>query len=163
MLEEAAAAAKDLGVPQFVNVQNDYSLLDRTPEAEVIPACEKLGITLMPYFPLASGVLTGKYKRGEPAPGGHAPRGVGRPRRGDVRPTRSSTSSSGSTAYAKDARAHAARARALVAREHAHGRERDRGRDLARAGARRTPPPRRAWQLTDAERAEVGELASADG
>ena len=70
MLEDAAAAAKELGVPQFVNVQNNYSVLDRTPEAEVIPTCEKLGITLMPYFPLASGVLTGKYKRGEAAPEG---------------------------------------------------------------------------------------------
>ena len=70
MLEDAAAAAKELGVPQFVNVQNNYSVLDRTPEAEVIPTCEKLGITLMPYFPLASGVLTGKYKRGEPVPEG---------------------------------------------------------------------------------------------
>src|SRR5262245_33414947 len=70
MLEEAAAAAKERGVPAFVNVQNNYSVLDRTPEKEVIPECEKLGITFMPYFPLASGVLTGKYKRGEAAPEG---------------------------------------------------------------------------------------------
>jgi aryl-alcohol dehydrogenase-like predicted oxidoreductase len=53
-----------------VNVQNHYSLLDRAQEADVIPMCERLGITLMPYFPLASGVLTGKYKRGEAPPEG---------------------------------------------------------------------------------------------
>jgi len=70
MLEEAAKVAKELGVPGFVNVQNNYSLLDRTPERDVIPTCEHLGMTLMPYFPLASGVLTGKYKRGEAAPEG---------------------------------------------------------------------------------------------
>jgi aryl-alcohol dehydrogenase-like predicted oxidoreductase len=69
-LEEAAAVAAELGVPAFVNAQNDYSLLNRDVEAEVIPACERLGITLMPYFPLASGVLTGKYKRGEAHPEG---------------------------------------------------------------------------------------------
>src|SRR5438093_1593473 len=77
MLEDAAAAANELGVPGFVNVQNSYSLLDRTVEHEVIPACERLGMTLMPYFPLASGVLTGKYTRGEPAPEGTRLAGMG--------------------------------------------------------------------------------------
>jgi aryl-alcohol dehydrogenase-like predicted oxidoreductase len=70
MLDEAAAAAKERGVPAFVNVQNNYSLLDRSPESEVIPTCERLGMSLTPYFPLASGVLTGKYKRGEDPPEG---------------------------------------------------------------------------------------------
>ncbi len=70
MLEEADAVAKELGVPRFVNAQNDYSLLNRAVEDDVIPACERLGIVLMPYFPLASGVLTGKYRRGEPHPEG---------------------------------------------------------------------------------------------
>jgi aryl-alcohol dehydrogenase-like predicted oxidoreductase len=70
MLEEAAAVAKERGVREFVNVQNNYSLLDRTPERDVIPTCEKLGITFTPYFPLASGVLTGKYRRGEAPPEG---------------------------------------------------------------------------------------------
>jgi aryl-alcohol dehydrogenase-like predicted oxidoreductase len=69
-LEEAAAVARELGVTGFVNVQNHYSLLERTPEAEVIPEVEKLGMSLVPYFPLASGLLTGKYKRGEDAPEG---------------------------------------------------------------------------------------------
>ena len=69
-LDEAAAAARELGVTRFVNVQNHYSLLERTPEAEVIPEIERLGMSLVPYFPLASGMLTGKYKRGEDAPEG---------------------------------------------------------------------------------------------
>ena len=69
-LDEAAVAARELGVTGFVNVQNHYSLLERTPEAEVIPEIERLGMSLVPYFPLASGMLTGKYTRGEAAPEG---------------------------------------------------------------------------------------------
>jgi aryl-alcohol dehydrogenase-like predicted oxidoreductase len=69
-LEEAARAARELGVPGFVNVQNDYSLLNREVEPEVLPAVERLAMTFMPYFPLASGVLTGKYKRGQEHPEG---------------------------------------------------------------------------------------------
>jgi aryl-alcohol dehydrogenase-like predicted oxidoreductase len=49
-------------------VQNEYSLFERGAEAEVLPLCEELGIGFVPYFPLASGLLTGKYRRGEPAP-----------------------------------------------------------------------------------------------
>ena len=62
--------AKDLGVPRFVNVQNDYSLLNRAVEADVVPVCERLDVVLMPYFPLASGVLTGKYRKGQAHPEG---------------------------------------------------------------------------------------------
>jgi aryl-alcohol dehydrogenase-like predicted oxidoreductase len=51
-------------------VQNEYSLLHREPEREVIPACEKLGIAFIPYFPLASGLLSGKYRRGQAPPQG---------------------------------------------------------------------------------------------
>jgi aryl-alcohol dehydrogenase-like predicted oxidoreductase len=69
-LDEAAAVAAEHGLRAFVNVQNNYSLLDRAVEDDALPAVERLGITLMPYFPLASGVLTGKYKRGEAAPEG---------------------------------------------------------------------------------------------
>jgi aryl-alcohol dehydrogenase-like predicted oxidoreductase len=46
-------------------VQNEYSLLERGIEAEVTPVCERLGVSILPYFPLASGLLTGKYRRGE--------------------------------------------------------------------------------------------------
>lgn len=69
-LDEAAVAARELGVTGFVNVQNHYSLLERTPEADVIPEIERLGMSFVPYFPLASGMLTGKYTRGEAAPEG---------------------------------------------------------------------------------------------
>ncbi len=69
-LDEAAAAARERGTASFVTVQNDYSLLQREPEKEVLPKCAELGIAFVPYFPLASGLLTGKYKKGEPAPEG---------------------------------------------------------------------------------------------
>jgi aryl-alcohol dehydrogenase-like predicted oxidoreductase len=55
---------------RFVSVQNEYSLLHREPEAEVLPECERLGLAFLPYFPLASGLLTGKYHAGTPAPEG---------------------------------------------------------------------------------------------
>jgi aryl-alcohol dehydrogenase-like predicted oxidoreductase len=51
-------------------VQNQYSLLHRDAERDVLPACRELGVGFVPYFPLASGLLTGKYRRGEPAPEG---------------------------------------------------------------------------------------------
>jgi aryl-alcohol dehydrogenase-like predicted oxidoreductase len=70
MLDEAADVAAANGLRPFVNVQNNYSLLDRNVEQDALPAIERLGMTLMPYFPLASGVLTGKYTRGEPPPEG---------------------------------------------------------------------------------------------
>ncbi|HVA07793.1 MAG TPA: aldo/keto reductase [Acidimicrobiales bacterium] len=69
MLEEAAAAVKD-GAPGFVSVQNQYSLLHREAEDEVLPHCERAGLAFLPYFPLASGLLSGKYKAGQPAPEG---------------------------------------------------------------------------------------------
>jgi aryl-alcohol dehydrogenase-like predicted oxidoreductase len=69
-LEEMAAAARERGVRPFVNLQNEYSLVQREPEAEVIPTCRQLGITFVPYFPLASGLLTGKYERNKEAPEG---------------------------------------------------------------------------------------------
>jgi aryl-alcohol dehydrogenase-like predicted oxidoreductase len=69
-LDEAEDAARELGLRRFVTVQNEYSLLAREPRDEVLPACRRLGLSFMPYFPLASGLLSGKYRRGEPAPPG---------------------------------------------------------------------------------------------
>jgi aryl-alcohol dehydrogenase-like predicted oxidoreductase len=63
-----ARAACEPGAAQFVSVQNELSLLHREAEREVLPECGRLGIKFLPYFPLASGLLTGKYRRGEPAP-----------------------------------------------------------------------------------------------
>ena len=67
-LREAEKAAQ--GGARFVSVQNEYSLLHREPEAEVLPECERLGVAFLPYFPLASGFLTGKYRQGQPLPEG---------------------------------------------------------------------------------------------
>lgn len=69
-LDEAAAEASERGIRPFAAVQNEYSLLQREPEATVLPACARLGIAFVPYFPLASGLLTGKYQRGEAPPEG---------------------------------------------------------------------------------------------
>ena len=66
-LREAHAAAPGA---RFASVQNDYSLLQREPEAEVLPECERLGLAFLPFFPLASGLLTGKYRQGQPIPHG---------------------------------------------------------------------------------------------
>ncbi len=69
-LEEAALVARECGCAHFVTAQNEYSLLERGIEAEVVPSCERLGVSVLPYFPLASGLLTGKYRRGEEGPTG---------------------------------------------------------------------------------------------
>jgi len=65
-LREARAAAGSGAA--FRSVQNEYSLLTREPEREVLGECERLGMAFIPYYPLASGLLTGKYRRGRPAP-----------------------------------------------------------------------------------------------
>jgi aryl-alcohol dehydrogenase-like predicted oxidoreductase len=66
-IEAAETAAREAAIARFVSVQNQYSLVEREAEDEVLPTCEKLGIGFLPYFPLASGLLTGKYRRGEEA------------------------------------------------------------------------------------------------
>jgi aryl-alcohol dehydrogenase-like predicted oxidoreductase len=68
-LREAEAAAGPGGT-RFVSVQNHYNLVHREDEAEVIPECRQLGLAYLPFFPLASGLLTGKYTRGEAPPEG---------------------------------------------------------------------------------------------
>jgi aryl-alcohol dehydrogenase-like predicted oxidoreductase len=67
---EAQWTARQLGLDAFVSCQDEYSLLVRDPERELIPMMEAYGLGLLPYFPLASGLLTGKYKRNEPVPEG---------------------------------------------------------------------------------------------
>jgi len=69
-LEEADAVARERGLTRFTALQNEYSLLVRDAERDVLPACERLGIGFVPFFPLASGLLTGKYRRGEAGPSG---------------------------------------------------------------------------------------------
>jgi aryl-alcohol dehydrogenase-like predicted oxidoreductase len=65
---DAGWIARELGTHSFICVQNEYSLVERAPEAELLPALRAHGLSLVPYFPLASGLLTGKYKRDKDAP-----------------------------------------------------------------------------------------------
>ena len=76
-LAEAAGAARQLGTAGFVSAQNHWSLLERGAEAEVVPAARHYGLGVLPYFPLANGLLTGKVRRGVPPPEGS--RLAGRP------------------------------------------------------------------------------------
>lgn len=62
--------ARTHGYERFISAQVEYSLLERGAQAELVPALEHYGVGLLPYFPLASGQLTGKYRRGEPVPAG---------------------------------------------------------------------------------------------
>jgi aryl-alcohol dehydrogenase-like predicted oxidoreductase len=66
--EQLREAAQIRSGARFVSVQNNYSLLHREPEAEVVPECQRLGMAFLPYFPLANGLLTGKYRKGQPFP-----------------------------------------------------------------------------------------------
>lgn len=62
--------ARHAGTSRYISAQNGYSLIDRTVERQLTPACVAHGVGILPYFPLANGLLTGKYRRGEPAPTG---------------------------------------------------------------------------------------------
>jgi len=77
-LREAEEAARAGGRPHFSAVQNEYSLLERREEETTLPLCREYGIGFVPYFPLASGLLTGKYERDRPAPEGTRLAGWGR-------------------------------------------------------------------------------------
>ena len=67
---DADWVARTAGYHRFISAQNEYSLYNRSAEDELLPACERFGIGVLPYFPLAYGLLTGKYRRGEAAPAG---------------------------------------------------------------------------------------------
>ena len=70
MIADADWTSKNEHMNRFVSAQNNYSLLERRVEHEVNPACARFGLGMLPYFPLASGLLTGKYKRDEAPPEG---------------------------------------------------------------------------------------------
>ena len=67
---DAEWTARDRGLERFISAQNEYSLLNRGIETDLVPALTEYGIGLLPYYPLANGLLTGKYRRGESAPAG---------------------------------------------------------------------------------------------
>jgi aryl-alcohol dehydrogenase-like predicted oxidoreductase len=69
-IQEADDVARADGLTHFSAIQNEYSLLVRDAERDVLPLCARLGLGFVPFFPLASGLLTGKYRRGEDAPAG---------------------------------------------------------------------------------------------
>ncbi|MFI5494295.1 aldo/keto reductase [Actinoplanes sp. NPDC051859] len=69
-IADADWTARTAGYAPFISAQNQYSLLHREAEAEVVPACEQFGLGLLPFFPLNSGLLTGKYHRGQQPPEG---------------------------------------------------------------------------------------------
>jgi aryl-alcohol dehydrogenase-like predicted oxidoreductase len=69
-VEEVDALAREHGWARPVSAQNQYSLLRREAEEALLPTCERLAVGVLPYFPLASGLLTGKYRRGEARPEG---------------------------------------------------------------------------------------------
>jgi aryl-alcohol dehydrogenase-like predicted oxidoreductase len=161
MLDDAAKVAADNGLRPFVNVQNQYSLLERDVEGDALPAIERLGMTLMPYFPLASGVLTGKYTRGVAAPEG----------------TRLAAWGDRAASALSDERMDIVERLDQYARDHGHtlaelalswlaGNP-----AIASVIAGATKPEQvqanaaatSAWKLTDAERSEVGDLARVVG
>ncbi len=69
-IADAAWTSQTKGLESFVSAQNRYSLLDRGLGREVVPACERFGLGVLPFFPLEYGLLTGKYRRGQGAPDG---------------------------------------------------------------------------------------------
>jgi len=67
-IAEAACVARELGAVPFISAQNHWSLLERAAEDEVVPAARHFGLGVLPFFPLANGLLTGKIRRGQPVP-----------------------------------------------------------------------------------------------
>ncbi len=140
-IEEADVVAREHGLTPFTAIQNEYSLLTRDAERDVLPTCERLGLGFVPYFPLASGLLTGKYRRDEVAPTGTRLAGrdqVASP--GAVRPARGFEPVRGGARTVP-----AARRVRRSARTQGHF-VRDRGRHQARPGAGERRAPRRGRQ-----------------
>jgi aryl-alcohol dehydrogenase-like predicted oxidoreductase len=69
-IDEAESLSRRERLARFVSAQNHFNVLHREPIEDVVPACVRDGLGILPYFPLASGLLTGKYRRGEPVPDG---------------------------------------------------------------------------------------------
>ncbi|GLS19120.1 hypothetical protein GCM10007874_21370 [Labrys miyagiensis] len=69
-MTEAQWISRQLGIERFISIQDEYSLLVRDPERELLPMAEAYGVGLLPYFPLAGGMLTGKYRKDQPLPEG---------------------------------------------------------------------------------------------
>ena len=151
---EAHWTARQLNLAAFVSCQDEYSLLARGLERDLLGVMERYGLGLLPYFPLATGLLTGKYKRGAAAAGTR----LAMPMFADALTETNFDNVEQLEAFAS-ARPHAARARVLLARRAAARRERHRRRD--QAGADRGQREGRGWQLTPEELAEIDKLTKA--
>jgi aryl-alcohol dehydrogenase-like predicted oxidoreductase len=101
-LDEAAQSAGRNGTARFVSVQNELSLLRRRGEADLLAACERHDLAILPFFPLASGVLTGKYRRGEEPPAGTRLAGMPADRRARALSDRRLDVVEGLDAFARD-------------------------------------------------------------
>ncbi len=69
-IAEAVWTSRTLNLETFVSAEPEYNMLDRRPERDLIPCCQAYGLGILPFYPLASGFLTGKYRRGQPVPEG---------------------------------------------------------------------------------------------
>ena len=127
---DADWTARTSGYQAFVSAQNEYSWLNRDVEAELVPALEHTGQSLLPYFPLARGLLTGKYRRGESAPAG-----TRLASRADSLATRGLRHHRGLAELRRRARSDHAAGRHRRAGRDADGRLGDRRSDLGRAGS----------------------------
>ena len=133
-LDDAASAAEKHGTARFVSVQNELSLLRRRHEADLLAAAERHDLAILPYFPLASGMLTGKYHRGEATAGRDAPGRLGGRRSRVLR--QALRRDRGARCLRPRAWPHAARAGDVVAGVAPESRVGDRRCDQAGASAR---------------------------
>ena len=150
---DAALLRRGAAAGRVVAVQNRYSLMHRDDDAEVLPVCRELGIGYIPYFPLESGLLTGKYRLGAPAPEGTRLFGTDDGRLSDER-LRAGREARG---IRRRARSHAARPRGRWARLDPWRRERDRGATKPEQAAANAAAG--AWELSTG-RARRIELAA---
>ena len=130
------------GLASYISAQNQYNLLDRRIERELIPACREFGVGILPYFPLASGFLTGKYKRGAEPPKGTRLAMVQRMAKQALTDENFATLEK-LEKFAQQPRAYDARAGGRMARVTAASLERNLGRNERRSGN----PERKSRQL----------------
>ena len=147
---EAELVARELGAARFVSAQNEYNLLARGAEAEVLPAVRHFGLGFLPFFPLQNGLLTGKFRRDEQP----ADTRIMRQRRHLVE-QRAVGRARSLPRLRRRARHHDARGDLRLAARAAGPRERDRGHHAPRAD----PPERRGRQRVAAERGEAAEIS----
>ena len=139
-IDEAARQASERSSTPFRSCQNHYSIFTRDPEAGVLDACERNGLAFVPFFPLESGLLTGKYKLGEGLPEGSRLPSVGQTSWW-IHRRRQARRRGPADHLGRRARAQPARARLRVAAVGSAGFDRHRWRDITRSD----PVERRCW------------------